>query len=122
MRNGGVLRRRCWPTSFPTSWSPDHFAVLALLGLDGEWGIDATSGLGSKDMIEEWGYPNIGVMIFHMPSGGHDAVMLDYTESGPYGEPNVAYIDEDRIPKRVANSFSEFIDGLVSCDRFQNLG
>jgi hypothetical protein len=115
-RNGGVLRRRCWPTSFPTSWAPDHFAVQALLGLNVEMGIDGT--FGSKYMIPEWGYPDIGIVIFDTPSAGHDTVMLDYRESGPFGEPAVAYIDEDRIPRRVANSFSEFIDGLVSCDQF----
>ena len=69
-------------------------------------------------MIAEWGYPDIGVVLFNTPSAGHDTVMLDYSDVGPEGEPAVAYIDEDRIPKRVANSFSEFINGLVSCAQF----
>jgi hypothetical protein len=47
-------------------------------------------------MIDEWGYPEIGIVICDMPSGGHDTVMLDHWEGGL--EPSVAYVDEDRIP------------------------
>lgn len=114
-KNGGVLKRRCFPTEFATSWAADHFEVRALLGVGGKWGIDSSSGLGSADLIAEWGYPEIGVVICDMPSGGHDAVMLDYSESGPDGEPSVAYIDEDRVPRKVAGSFEEFLSRLVPC-------
>jgi hypothetical protein len=115
-RNGGMLRRRCCPTEFRTSWADDHFEIRALLGIGGEFGIDTSSGMGSADLIAEWDYPKIGVVICDMPSGGHDAVMLDYSESGPDGAPSVAYIDEDRISRRIANSFDEFIARLVSCE------
>ena len=112
-RNGGLLQRRCCPTEFSTSWATDHFEILALLGIGGEWGID--SPLGSTYLISEWDYPDVGVVICVTPSGGHDTVMLDYSESGPEGEPAVVYIDEDRIPRRVANSFEEFLMRLVFC-------
>jgi hypothetical protein len=115
-RNGGVLKLRCCPTEFSTSWASDHFEIRALLGIGGDRGIDSPSGGGSSCLIEEWGYPEIGVVICDMPSGGHDAVMLDYSESGPKGEPAVAYIDEDRIPRRISETFDEFIARLVSCD------
>lgn len=117
-RNGGVLRRKCCPTEFSTSWAASHFEILALLGIGGEWGID--SPLGSAYLIDEWEYPAIGVVLCAMPSGGHDAVMLDYSQSGPEGEPAVAYIDEDRIPRRVANSFEEFLMQLVACETFKS--
>jgi hypothetical protein len=117
-RNGGVLRRRCCPTASPTSWAADHFEVRALLGVGGELGIDSPSGQGSAALIAEWGYPQIGVVICDMPSGGHDAVMLDYSDSGPEGEPAVAYVDEDRLPRRIADSFEEFLAMLAPCDRF----
>ncbi|AUS79708.1 1,3-beta-glucan synthase regulator [Actinoalloteichus sp. AHMU CJ021] len=113
IRNGGVLKRRCFPTEFTTSWAADHFEVRALLGVGGTWGIDSSSGLGSADSIAEWGYPDVGVVICDMPSGGHDVVMLDYSQSGPYGEPSVAYVDEDRIPRTVAGSFEEFLARLI---------
>lgn len=115
-RNGGTPRRRCFRTVFPTSWAPDHFEVSGIRGIGGEWGINSSSGLGSADMIAEWGYPAIGVVICDTPSGGHDTVMLDYSESGPQGEPAVSYIDEDRVPRRIADSFSEFIVGLAECE------
>jgi hypothetical protein len=115
-RNGGVPRNRCFRTEFPTSWAPGHFEIRALLGIGGEWGIEVP-GQGSAYMIEEWGYPKIGVVVCDMPSGGHDAVMLDYSESGPDGEPAVAYVDEDRVPRRVAASFDDFLAGLVPCDQ-----
>lgn len=118
VRNGGVPRRRCCPTDFSTSWAPNHIQISAIRGIGGEWGIDSDSGLGSSEMVAEWGYPNVGVVICDMPSAGHDAVMLDYSESGPQGEPAVVYVDDDRIPRRIADSFGDFLMRLVSCDRF----
>ncbi len=115
-RNGGIPRRRCFPTEFPTSWAPDHFEIRGLLGVGGEWGIDSSSGQGSRDQIAEWGYPDIGVVICDMPSGGHDAVMLDYSASGADAEPAVAYIDEDRTPRRITDSFAEFLERLARCE------
>jgi hypothetical protein len=116
-RNGGALRRSCCPTGFPTSWAEDHFEIQALKGVGGEWGIDAAD-FGSAYAIEEWRYPDIGIVICEMPSGGHDAVILDYSECGAQGEPVVAYIDEDRVPRRVASSFEEFMAGLVDRGNF----
>jgi SMI1-KNR4 cell-wall len=119
-RNGGVPVRRCCPTAFETSWAPDHIEISAIRGLGGKWGIDSGSGLGSSDLISEWGYPEVGLVICDMPSGGHDAVMLDYSEAGPEGEPCVVYVDEDRIPRRIANSFDQFVTILVSCELFSD--
>ena len=115
-QNGGVPMRRCFRTKVPTSWAPDHIQIAGLRGIGGEWGIDSDDGNGSSDMIAEWGYPNIGVVVCDMPSAGHDAVMLDYTECGCEGEPAVVYVDEDRSLVPLARSFAEFWDGLVDCD------
>lgn len=114
VRNGGELRRQCFHTDFPTSWAADHFAVLALRGIGGQWGIDSPS-LGSTVLVAEWGYPDVGVVLFETPSGGHDTVMLDYTDCGADGEPAVAYVDEDRVSRRVAASLAQFLDGLTPC-------
>ncbi|MDG4762728.1 SMI1/KNR4 family protein [Solwaraspora sp. WMMD406] len=121
-RNGGVPRDRCCPTAFETTWAPDHIQISAIRGIGGEWGIEESSGIGSADMIAEWGYPDVGVVICDMPSAGHDAVMLDYSESGPQGEPAVVYVDEERIPRRIAGSFGEFLELLVACDSFADSG
>lgn len=111
LRNGGALVRRCVPTPYPTSWAPDHIEMSALLGIGGERGIDAP--FGSEYLIREWGYPAIGIVIAEMPSGGHDAVMLDYRAGGQ--EPAVVYVDEDRIPRPLAPSFADLIAALRDC-------
>lgn len=113
-RNGGVPINGCLPTPFATSWADDHFEIRGILGVGGEWGIDSPVQ-GSRSMIEEWGYPGVGVVLADTPSGGHDTVMLDYSECGPRGEPAVIYVDEDREPRRIADTFAEFLAGLVDC-------
>jgi hypothetical protein len=114
IRNGGVPVRRCFQTTFATSWAPDHIRIDAVLGIGGTWGIEGPGALSSPSMIKEWGYPPIGVVICDMPSGGHDAVMLDYSHPG--SEPRVVYIDEDRVPHVLACSFSGFLDALSECN------
>lgn len=115
-RNGGLVVTNCFPTRFATSWADDHFEVRALLGIGGSNGIDAGNGQGSADLIKEWGYPDIGLVICDMPSGGHDVVMLDYSSCGSLGEPSVVYVDEDRVPRTIAESFAQFIENLRRCD------
>lgn len=116
-KNGGVPRRRCFRTFTPTSWAPDHIEIAAIRGIGGDWGIDSDNGLGSADLIAEWDYPDIGIVICDMPSGGHDAVMLDY-RGGAKKEPSVVYVDEDRSIQRLAGTFLEFIDGLSTRRKF----
>ena len=108
--NGGSPRRRRFHTGFATSWAPDHFEISAIRGIGGAWGIDTEGPLSSHAMVEEWGYPSIGLVICDMPSGGHDAVMLDYRSGDP--EPAVAYIDEDRVPRIIGQTFADFVDQL----------
>ena len=117
-QNGGTLARGCYPTPFATSWAPDHVEVTALLGIGGERGIDAE--FGSAYLIEEWRYPPIGVVIAATPSGGHDTVMLDYSDCPPSAEPTVVFVDEDRVPRMLAPTFADFLNGLRSCSTFSN--
>jgi hypothetical protein len=113
-RNGGSLRKRCFPTPFPTSWAPGHIGVRAILGIGGEYGTDKMTSY----LVSEWGYPDVGVVLCATPSGGHDTVMLDYSAVEEGGEPFVVYVDEDRVPRRIASSFQEFVMGLVPCSEF----
>ncbi|MFF3275900.1 SMI1/KNR4 family protein [Streptomyces chrestomyceticus] len=119
LQNGGTPQHRCYPTSFPTSWADDHFEISGIRGIGGAWGIDSSSGRGSSHLIAEWEYPEIGVVFCDTPSAGHDTVMLDYSECGPKGEPAIAYIDEDRVPRRIAESFDEFLARLIPCSSFK---
>lgn len=113
-KNGGRPVRRCIRTTFRTTWAGDHIEISAIRGIGGIWGIDGDGPLSSTAMIEEWGYPEVGIVICDMPSGGHDAIMLDYSSDN--GEPGIVYIDEDREPRRIAESFSEFLNLLRRCE------
>lgn len=115
IRNGGYLRNRCIRVDFPNSWASDHIQVDGVRGIGGSLGIVDDDGLGSAYLIEEWNYPEIGIVIGVMPSGGHDALMFDYRNS--HTEPAVVYIDEDRSIHFVSRNLGEFITRLESCDR-----
>lgn len=122
-RNGGTPRRDCFPTSSPTSWAEDHIALSGIRGIGGEWGIDSPT-LGSQVMIQEWGYPQVGVVVGECPSAGHDVVMLDYSICGPTGEPRVIHVEMKRGSPKItvlAAEFASFIDGLVDSDMFSGV-
>jgi hypothetical protein len=76
--------------------------------------------LGSQFMVEEWGYPPIGIYFADCPSAGHDMLCLDYTQCGPAGEPRVVHVDQefDYAVTHVADTFEAFVRGLESDDSF----
>ncbi|WP_197675721.1 SMI1/KNR4 family protein [Micromonospora auratinigra] len=104
-QNGGVLRDTCHLTG------PRHVHLHVVTGIGYEHGIDEMSAY----LIAEWDYPEIGVVLGVTESAGHDTVMLDYSACGPDGEPAVSHVDEDRVPRRIADSFDEFLRGLGPC-------
>lgn len=114
--NGGVPVNTCFPTTEPTSWAEDHIAISGIMGIGRDKRYAICGGLGSTFMIEEWGYPNIGIAICDCPSAGHDMVFLDYRECGRQGEPKVVHIDQEHDYEItfLANNFEEFICGLVN--------
>jgi hypothetical protein len=82
LRNGGSPRRPYFPIRGLRGWPTGYFQVDSLRGIGHElWGIET-----ARDH-----YPDIGLVIGDTPSGGHDAVMLDYRECGPKGEPRVLH-------------------------------
>ncbi|WP_028545558.1 SMI1/KNR4 family protein [Paenibacillus taiwanensis] len=120
MQNGGVPNKSCFPTEEATSWAEDHIAISGIMGIGREKSYSLGGDLGSTFMIEEWGYPDIGVVICDCPSAGHDVVMLDYRACGKDGEPEVIHVDQedDYEITFLADNFEAFIKGLVSEEEY----
>ncbi len=118
--NGGVPRNTCFPTDMATSWAEDHIAITGIMGIGREKSYSLCGDLGSPFMIEEWGYPDIGVVICDCPSAGHDVVMLDYRACGRDGEPEVIHVDQedDYEITFLADNFEAFIKGLVNEEHY----
>ena len=116
--NGGIPVNTRFPTSEATSWADDHVAITGILGIGRTKANSLCGEFGSPFMIEEWGYPAIGVYICDCPSAGHDMVLLDYSACGPQGEPTVAHVDQegDYAVTYLAPDFETFIRGLVNDD------
>ena len=114
VRNGGMPHNTRFSTAEATSWADDHIAITAICGIGYEKSISLCGNQGSQFMLEEWGYPAIGVVVADCPSAGHDLVMLDYRACGPQGEPAVVHIDQEddyRITP-LAPDFGAFVRGL----------
>lgn len=109
--NGGFVNKDCFPTQTRTSWSEDHISISSIMGIGGEYDIVKETRL----MVDEWQYPDIGVVVCDCPTAGHHIVMLDYRECGKDGEPKVAYVDQewDYTITILADNFEQFIKGLV---------
>ena len=95
-------------------------AITGIFGIDRNKPNSVCGEVGSQFMIDEWGYPAIGVAICDCPSAGHDMVFLDYRECGPLGEPKVVHIDQESNYKitQLAENFEAFIRGLKSAEEY----
>lgn len=116
LHNGGIPVNNCFPTEEKTSWAEDHIAISGIMGIGRQKSYSLCGDLGSPFMIEEWGYPDFGVVICNCPSAGHDVVMLDYRKCGENGEPEVVHVDQecDYEVTFLAKDFETFICGLVN--------
>jgi hypothetical protein len=121
LHNGGVPNNCCYPTSESTSWSHNHVAITGIMGIGRTKIYSLCGSLGSQFMIDEWGYPSIGVCICDCPSAGHDMIMLDYSNCGKDGEPEVVHINQECDYKKtfLAKDFETFIRGLVNEEEFE---
>ncbi|TVX93402.1 SMI1/KNR4 family protein [Paenibacillus agilis] len=119
-QNGGIPKNTSFPTEEPTSWAEDHIAITGIMGIGREKSYSLCGEFGSPFMIEEWGYPDIGVVICDCPSAGHDVVMLDYRACGRDGEPEVIHVDQENDYEItfLAENFETFISGLVSEEEY----
>lgn len=118
IKNGGSPRRQCFPTR-GQSWSDNHIRVTILCGIGGRWGIDSPE-LGSKHLIRQGGFPDVGIFIGWTPTAGHDGILLDYGPRGPAGEPRVIHVDPEGDDVQIlAPDFAAFLGGLVDCGPYE---
>lgn len=109
VRNGGLPRRRYFPVG------RGRAAVTGLYGVGGFHGIDDPDR-GSRHAIREWGYLAGAVAIAPTPSGGHGAVLLDYRDCGPVGEPRVIHVETEGggpVVTVLAPDFASFMATLA---------
>lgn len=120
IQNGGLVEKSCFPTTEDNSWAEDHIAITGLMGIGREKTYSVCGELGSQFMIDEWGYPAIGVCIGDCPSAGHDMILLDYSNCGKDGEPEVVHVDQEADYKKIflAKDFETFIKGLKDEEEF----
>ena len=116
IQNGGIPKNCAFPTKERTSWSEDHIAITGIMGIGRNKDYSLCGGLGSRFMMDEWGYPDIGIYFADCPSAGHDMICLDYRKNGKNGEPEVVHVDQESDYKIsfLASSFEDFIKGLVN--------
>jgi len=121
-QNGGIPVNTCFPTTTPT-WGDNYAEISSIMGIGRDKSYSICGGLGSQFMIDEWGYPPIGVAICDCPSAGHDMIFLDYRECGPKGEPQVVHVDQERDYKItfLANTFEDFVRGLVNWEVYDDV-
>ncbi|QNK55067.1 SMI1/KNR4 family protein [Paenibacillus sp. PAMC21692] len=119
-QNGGIPQYTCFPTNSPTSWAEDHIQITGIMGIGRNRTCSLCGELGSQFMIDEWEYPQIGVVICNCPSAGHDLIMLDYRKCGNDGEPEVVHVDleADYQITLLAKDFESFIKGLIHRSTF----
>lgn len=119
-QNGGIPKNTNFPTDEATSWSEDHIAITSISGIGRRKSYSLCGDMGSQFMIDEWGYPTIGVVICDCPSAGHDLVMLDYRLCGKDGEPQVVHVDQEGGYEItfLAEDFETFIRGLVNDEQY----
>lgn len=119
-KNGGIPRKLAFPTKEKTSWADNHIALTGIFGIGREKDYSLCGGLGSQFMINEWGYPAIGIYFADCPSAGHDMICMDYRKNGKDGEPEIIHIDQEGNYKItfLAQDFETFIKGLVETSSF----
>jgi tetratricopeptide (TPR) repeat protein len=121
--NGGIPAATCFPTDGPVSWASGHIKITGIMGIGRTKPYSLCGALGSRFMLEEWGYPDIGVMVCDTPTAGHTMVMLDYRACGSAGEPAVVWVDQenDYAVTFLAKDFETFIKGLVTDEAIERI-
>jgi hypothetical protein len=118
IQNGGMPKKVCHRTQEETSCGDGYVEICGIFSIGREK--EYSLCVGSKFMIEEWGYPPIGIYFADCPSAGHDMLCLDYRACGPSGEPQVVHVGQEWNYQItfVAETFEAFIRSLESTEVF----
>lgn len=97
-----------------TSWAKDHIALDDLSGIVTDESLRTAQNILDSDyMTKEWGLPQKQVLL---SGDGHWRITLDYRKGKT---PSVRRIDtECNEDIHVADSFDDFIHGLVPKDQY----
>jgi hypothetical protein len=113
--NGGYLHKFTFELSEEIEGQGGSVCMPDIFGIGYEGGIDGK--YGSRYLIREWDYPNIGIVI---SSEGHTAIMLDYSTCGTDDEPTVVFVDvewhDGPRTTLIARNFGEFYSSLKESD------
>ncbi|MNI19578.1 SMI1 / KNR4 family protein [compost metagenome] len=116
-QNGGVPRNTKYPLGGKEAAAAgkDHIVISGIRGIGRDKKYLLCGELGSRKVIDNWNYPEFGVVICDAPAAGQGVVMLDYRPAGNDGEPEVVYVDQENNRKitYLAKNFETFIRGLV---------
>ena len=114
IQNGGYTKGFAYPMTVKTTWAENRVPLSELFGIVTDKTIETAQNiLDSAYMTKEWGLPEKQVLLI---GDGHWWITLDYRNGD---NPNVRWVDvecnEDIL---VADNFDNFINGLVSEDRY----
>ena len=112
-QNGGIPKKDVFQFGEPSEWVDFFVSEICFSGIGFTKDNSLCGKTGMKYMIEEWEYPEIGVLFC---SDGHNALFLDYRECGSKGEPKVVFIQEEYDYKTtiLAENFETFVRGLIN--------
>jgi len=120
-QNGGIPVNCSFPVPEPTPWADEHVSIAGIFGIGREKTYSLCGSLGSRFMMDEWGYPDIGVYFADCPSAGHNMICFDYRKHGRQGEPEIVHVAKERYYEVtfLANDFETFIKGLVNDEVYE---
>lgn len=114
IQNGGYTKGFAFPMNTTTTWAENHVPLSELFGIVTDKATESAHNiLETQYLIEEWGLPEKQVLI---NGDGHWWITLDYRQSDI---PSVRWIDTECDEDiHIANSFEDFINGLVSEENY----
>lgn len=114
IQNGGYTNDFAYPMTCETSWSENHVPLFELFGIVTDSSLETGQNiLDTQYLTDEWGLPEKQVLL---AGDGHWWITLDYRKGAI---PTVRWIDvECEEDIHIANSFDDFINGLVPKEHF----